>query len=97
MSLFQSVCRSLKWNITFMVYWKKILQVINVTMPPALSKITTNVITYFHVKVKLDLAMTGIYFYTTQRGKHIVAALSVRPSVRPVLCPANNFNTTVGI
>jgi len=54
---------------------------------------TTNVITYFHVKVKLDLAMTGLYFYTTQRGKHIVAALSVCP----LPCPANNFKTTVGI
>jgi len=30
--------------------------------------------------------------YAPQRGKHIVAALSVRP----VHCPANNFKTTVG-
>jgi len=44
-----------------------------------------------NVKVKLDLAMTGIHFYTTQRGKHIVAALTVRP----VPCPANNFKTAV--
>ena len=36
-------------------------------------------------------------FYVPQRGKHIVAALSVRLSVCPVPCPANNFKTAVGI
>jgi len=38
-----------------------------------------------------------IPFTISLSGKHIVAALSVHPSVHPVPCPANNFKTTVGI
>ena len=36
-------------------------------------------------------------FLCCPKGKHRVAALSIRPSVRPVPCPANNFKTTCGI
>ena len=35
--------------------------------------------------------------YAPQRRNHIVAALSVCPSVCPIPCPANNFKTAVCI
>ena len=37
--------------------------------------------------------ISGFNFYAPERGKHIVAALSVHP----VPCPSNNFKTTGGI
>ena len=44
-------------------------------------------------KVPVHVSILSMSFYAPQRGKHIVATLSVRP----VPCPANNFKTTVAI
>ena len=49
-------------------------------------------ITVIPEQIFLNMQITES-FLCSQKGKHIVAALSVRP----VSCPANNFKNTGGI